>query len=202
MNVCQCKCVMCQLKWNYICISITSLKRDAYTESCCILDTGQKHPTILPQQYWTKGKKGSEKGNRHLMVQAQLRHHLSRQETPVWTRDKALTVTGISACIHESFPMFCILTNPCFFIAETWSGNSFHLKWQSRLRSLLCLLASLLQLQLQQRTCTRLTRIYFVACHATSLFFHPGYPTAGRVLRWDQGFFGVGCCITARSGRS
>ena len=26
-------------------------------------------------------------------------------------------------------------------------------------------------------------------------------PTAGRVPRCDQGFFGVGCCITARSGR-
>lgn len=44
--------------------------------------------------------------------------------------------------------------------------------------------------------CTTLTRIYFEACHATSLFFHPRIRR--RVPGRDHGFFGVGWCIAAR----
>lgn len=140
------------------------------------------------------GQKGSEKGNRHLMVQAQLGHHLSRQQTPAWTRDKGLTVTEISACILRPLPM--LLSS--VYIAETWWGNSFHPEWQSRLRSLLCCSPA----SSNRSSALAQDLPEFISRHVMQHQCFPFRdPTAGRVLRCDQGFFGVGCCITAWSGR-
>lgn len=130
---------------------------------CFTLDFKKNLMKIAPQQYWTKGQWERQQAPYGTS---------SAQASPVTPRDtcvdKDYTVTEISVCTQEPLPMFL----SSVYIAETWWGNSFHPEWQSRLRSLLCLLASLQQPQ--QRTCTRLTRIYFEACHATSLFSAQG----------------------------
>lgn len=64
-------------------------------------------------------------------------------ETPVWTRNKGLTVTEISACTWLRLPstVVVMLAKSLFFYRCNSIGkNSFHPEWQSRLRSLLCCL--------------------------------------------------------------
>ena len=54
---------------------------------------------------------------------------------------------------------------------------------------------------LQSHTFTSIDLEFALCVFTVLFFFHPGIRLAGRVPRCDQGFFGVGCRITARSGR-
>lgn len=111
-----------------------------------------------------------KKGNRLLMVNTGLRHHLSRQRHLCVPETKGLIVTRTSPLhMRPHFLCFSPRTSSFLFFSFFFVFLSLqvdrltHLtpEWQSRLRSLLQQAAAL---------CTRLTSVCFEACHATSLF--------------------------------
>lgn len=72
-----------------------------------------------------KGKRAARKGNRHLMVHTQLRHHSSNHRHLLCVREtKALTVTEISAGIRDSVSYDFIL--PVFFFKSLQLDRETH----------------------------------------------------------------------------
>lgn len=169
----------------HICIAIKSLNKD-------VLMTEIVSVSLIPRgQRWPKVKEQLQQAS--YGTHTQLRNQLSPHRHLCVRETEASAVTEISVSLSRFYIHTSLSLNCCNLI-----GNSSRSEWQSRLRSLLyCWAASSsCSSALAQDLPVFLSR-HIVQHHC----FPSRNPTAAPVPQCDQGFFGIGCCITTRSGR-